>query len=297
VRYRISHLTTYNYSQPVALLPHIVRLRPRASGDQALEFFQLQVEPTPLGMTQLLDAEGNSVLRLWWGDQPTTTLQLQSDFQVITYCTNPFHYLLEPWAARLPIDYPSSLLGHLQPYLAGHSVMGIAVDPIAVQLGQELAQAVDHNPVMFLSELTQRIYRHCQTTVRDQGLPLPPSVTWNQQLGSCRDLAVLFMAACRSVGLACRFVSGYQEGDPDSTDGANYTERHLHAWVEVYLPGGGWRGYDPTQGLAVSDRHIPLVASAWSEQAAPVTGFRGGGARSVIKYLITLQTLTEPGLI
>jgi transglutaminase-like putative cysteine protease len=291
VRYRISHQTTYTYSHAVALLPHLVRLRPRASGDQAVEFFQLQVEPTPVGITQLLDTEGNAILRLWWDDEPTPHLQLQTDFQVVTYCTNPFHYLLEPWATRLPLDYPVSVLSQLQSYLGGHNLMGVTLDPVAVQLGQELAQAVEHNPVMFLSELNQRIHRHCQTIVRETGLPLPPSVTWNQQTGSCRDLAVLFMTACRAVGLACRFISGYQEGDPNTLD------RQLHAWVEVYLPGAGWRGYDPTQGLAVSDRHIPLVASAWPEQAAPVSGFRGGGARSVIKYQITLQTLTEPGLV
>jgi transglutaminase-like putative cysteine protease len=291
VRYRISHLTTYTYSQAVTLAPHIIRLRPRASGDQAVEFFQLQVDPLPLGMTQILDAEGNAILRLWWEEQPTSHLQLQSDFQVVTYRTNPFNYLLEPWATRLPLDYPASLLSYLQPYLTGHSIAGMPPDPLATQLGQELAHTVEHNPVMFLSELNQRIYRQCQAVVRETGLPLPPHLTWTQQSGSCRDLAALFMAVCRSVGLACRFVSGYQEGDIDTLD------RHLHAWVEVYLPGAGWCGYDPTQGLAVSDRHIPLVASAWPEQAAPVSGFRGGGARSVIQYQITLQTLTEQGLV
>jgi transglutaminase-like putative cysteine protease len=96
---------------------------------------------------------------------------------------------------------------------------------------------------------------------------------------------VLFVEACRAIGLAARFVSGYQEGDTDSTD------RHLHAWAEVYVPGGGWRGYDPTQGLAVADRHITLVASPLSRYAAPISGSfqQSNGAQSTMTYKLTIQ--------
>jgi transglutaminase-like putative cysteine protease len=87
-----------------------------------------------------------------------------------------------------------------------------------------------------------------------------------QKSGSCRDFAVLFMAACQAVGLAARFVSGYQEGDEAQE------ARELHAWPEVYIPGGGWRGFDPTHGLAVCDRHVPLAAAAHPANAAPVSG-------------------------
>ena len=92
------------------------------------------------------------------------------------------------------------------------------------------------------------------------------------------------MEACRAIGLAARFVSGYQEGDLDSSD------RHLHAWAEVYLPGAGWRGYDPTQGRVVADRHIALVASALSRYAAPLSGaFQPGGVQSSMTYELTIQ--------
>ncbi|MFM7576061.1 MAG: transglutaminase-like domain-containing protein, partial [Microcystaceae cyanobacterium] len=91
-------------------------------------------------------------------------------------------------------------------------------------------------------------------------------ITWRNKRGSCRDLTILFMEVCRTMGLAARFVSGYQEGDQATEDW------ELHAWAEVYLPGGGWRGYDPTHGLAVSDRHIALVASPNPQDCAPVTG-------------------------
>jgi len=94
------------------------------------------------------------------------------------------------------------------------------------------------------------------------------------------------MAVCRSVGLAARFVSGYQEGDPDME------ERHLHAWPEVYVPGGGWRGYDPTHGLNVADRHIALAASHWAKGTLPVKGnFRKTGAAARMSYHISLATI------
>ena len=95
------------------------------------------------------------------------------------------------------------------------------------------------------------------------------------------------MEVCRTVGLAARFVSGYQEGDPDSSD------RDLHAWVEIYLPGAGWRGYDPTLGLAVSDRHITVAASAIPQYAAPIQGTFAPfnpGDRSSPAPKVTLQT-------
>jgi transglutaminase-like putative cysteine protease len=92
-------------------------------------------------------------------------------------------------------------------------------------------------------------------------------------MGSCRDFTVLFMEACRAVGLAARFVSGYEEGD------STVLERDLHAWAEVYIPGGGWRGFDPTHGLAVADRHVALVASAFPQFTAPVTGSTQEGGR------------------
>jgi transglutaminase-like putative cysteine protease len=109
-------------------------------------------------------------------------------------------------------------------------------------------------------------------------------VTWQQKEGTCRDFAILFMEVCRLIGIAVRFVSGYQQGDSNSSD------RHLHAWVEVYLPGAGWRGYDPTHGLAVADGHVALAASSLPRYAAPISGvFRPGSAQSTIEYSLQIQ--------
>lgn len=288
MRYQISHTTTYTYSQPVILYNHVIRLRPRSDSCQTLEMFSLAIAPTPLQTSQIVDLDGNSITKVWFNQQDVTdTLTVKVISQVATHRTNPFDYLLEPWVMKLPIDYPTSLSAQLQPYLAepGNG----AIDPVAVQLAQEIWHQVDGNPGYFLSELNQQIYDNCKYLIRDTGEPLPPGITWSKRMGSCRDFTVLFMAVCRAMGLAARFVSGYQEGDLDSND------RHLHAWAEVYLPGAGWRGFDPTHGLAVSDRHIALVATPFPRYAAPIAGSfsQTSHAQSTMTYQLLIQGLSS----
>lgn len=286
MRYQIAHTTTYHYSQSVPLAPHIVRLRPRCDGCQALSMFSLSVTPKPLQTSPVVDLDGNTVIKLWFDQQqPTNQLQVQVLSQVETYRDNPFDYLLEPWATHLPIDYPTSLRLQLQPYLEGRSLAGI--DPTALQLAQEIHHATAGDPTHFLTTLNQRIYESCRYEIRETGEPLAPGVTWKEKSGSCRDYTVLFIEVCRAIGLAARFVSGYQEGDLSNP------ERHLHAWAEVYLPGAGWRGYDPTHGLAVSDRHIALVASAIPSYAAPISGsINWTGVQSQMTYHLSIQALS-----
>lgn len=280
MQYQISHITFYEYSQPVDLEPHLIRLRPRSCTFQSLRSFQLEVTPTPTGISNITDLAGNDIIKIWFSEQ-VEKLTVQVVSHVETHCTNPFEYLLEPWALELPItDYPAPTFAHLQPYLQ------LIIDPVAMELAQDVWYRVGGQTVLFLSELNQQIYQTCGYTIRETGSPLPPRLTWKQQLGSCRDVAVLFMDACRAMGLAARFVSGYQEADPEQP------EQHLHAWVEVYLPGAGWRGYDPTQGLVVSDRHIALVSSAIPVHAAPVSGrFRGMGVESKISYQLGIDKI------
>ena len=287
--YQISHTTTYKYGQPVTLQPHMVRLRPRSNGWQTLKLFSLQVTPMPSSRSQIVDLDGNALIKVWFPPEKTDSLHVQAQSQIETHESNPFNYLMEPWAARLPIDYPASLLLQLQPYLTGQNVLyGTSVDPIALQLAQDINHAVSGDTINFLGTLNQRIYETCRYLVRETGAPLSPGITWSEKQGSCRDLTVLFIEVCRAIGLAARFVSGYQEGDPDQND------RHLHAWAEVYLPGAGWRGYDSTHGLAVSDRHIALVASAVPNYAAPISGSfsQGGNIQSTIHYHIQIQGLS-----
>ena len=271
MRYRIQHSTHYTYAQPVHLRHHVLRLRPRSDSAQQLHQFRLAISPAPERQAQVIELEGHDTVGLWFSPEPTTNLTIKTTAEVETYRQNPFDYLAEPWAINLPVDYPSSIAALLHPYL--DAPLYSAASPDVVDLAQEVAHQVDGNVGFFLTTLTQRIYETCQYTVRPTGHPLPPGITWAKKVGSCRDFTVLFMEACRAVGLAARFVSGYEEGD------STVLERDLHAWAEVYVPGGGWRGFDPTHGLAVADRHIALVASAFPALASPISGSTQEGGR------------------
>ena len=235
---------------------------PRSDRAQQLQSFTLSVLPIPQGTSNFVDLDGNNLTKIWF-NTPTQQLNIQTISKVETSCTNPFNYLLEPWALTIPFDYPGSLKQQLEPYLYPY---GFIADGGLLKLAQEIAIATGCNTLDFLFTLNQRIYQECSYGTRDVGEPFPAGVTWRNKQGSCRDYAVLFMEVCRAMGIAARFVSGYQEGDEQQHS------RDLHAWVEVYLPGAGWRGYDPTLGLVVSDRHIPLAASAIPKYAATVEG-------------------------
>lgn len=290
MHYHIDHTTLYTYDCPVVLAPHVLRLRPRCDVAQRLHSFDLQVDPKPVQMIQNIDLDGNPILKLWFAEEAIAHLKLRTVSDVETYRTNPFDFLLEPWAIRLPVDYPASLLTQLQPYLDGQFLnTPSALDPAAVHLAQTIWQEAEGNTIAFLTYLNQHIYSTCHYGLREAGEALPPGLTWEQKSGSCRDFAVLFIETCRAMGLAARFVSGYHEGDP------KIPESELHAWAEVYLPGAGWRGYDPTYGLAVGDRHIAVVASSAFRQTTPVSGSlkHGTTAKSTMSYDISVQPVDE----
>ena len=282
MRYSIIHTTTYHYDRPVQLQPHMLRLRPRSDGWHQLESFDVQVSPLPIGRSELTDFDGNAGLKVWFADVETDRLEIVTTSVVTTTQTNPFGYLLDAYALQLPIDYPSSVKAQLQSYLRSTEM----IDPVAVELAQDLWVQTDGDTSIFLSVLNQLINTNCGYGMRETGRPLPPGVTWRDRQGSCRDFSVLFMEVCRAAGLAARFVSGYQEGDLKKAD------HYLHAWVEVYLPGAGWRGYDPTLGLLVSDRHIAICSSVDPSYTVPVVGeYRPGLVRSRMEYGLKIVAL------
>jgi transglutaminase-like putative cysteine protease len=226
--FQISHSIIYQYPQPVTLLPHKLRLRPQYSGQQSVTQFALQITPTPLKIVDVRDLDGNDILQVWFEPQPVTKLQIQSQVQAIAHLHDPFDYLLESWAVKLPINYPHAVWQRLQPYLQGY--LGGAIDPVAAQLATEIW--AEHQGIGdFLNALNQKIYKSCGYLLRIDGAPWPPGVTWSKKSGSCRDLAVLFMEVCRSIGLAARFVSGYEAG-------VESPERYLHG--EAMTPPMVW---------------------------------------------------------
>jgi transglutaminase-like putative cysteine protease len=150
----------------------------------------------------------------------------------------------------------------------------------------QLARRTGRNTLAFLDGLNDMLHRDFEREIRQTGLPQPPEVTLERGRGACRDLAVLFITLCRLEGIAARFVSGYQ-----ARAETGYPRRYLHAWPEVYLPGGGWRGYDPSHGSAVANTHVAVAAACNAADAAPIEGsFYGAGARSSLEYELDIKT-------
>jgi hypothetical protein len=156
-----------------------------------------------------------------------------------------------------------------------------------------LSTAGDTGPqaMPFLAELNWRISQSLRVIHREHGPPLAPAETLRLGEGSCRDLAVLFCEACRSMGLAARFVSGYDRA------AAGEDPAYMHAWSEVYVPGGGWRGYDPSRGVAVTDSHLAVAAAFDAELAAPITGSYRGAARASMDVAIHMQIEGQPAAV
>jgi len=281
MRFDILHSIEYSYSRPVFLEPHDVRMRPRSCGYQTPEAFELQVTPTPAGKTNGVDADGNHLTRLWFtGEHQRLTISARST--TFTNRENPFDYLLRPEGHFLPLEYDEAESQLLAPARQRADYVSKS-DPVADFAGR-LRQAAGGELLSFLADLNQSLYAGFEVVRRDEGLPWAPEETLRLRHGACRDLAELFIDACRSVGVAARFVSGYQEGDTEQE------KRDLHAWAEVYVPGGGWRGYDPTHGLAVANRHVAAAASVRAECAAAVIGtFRGTGATSTMQPMVQIQ--------
>lgn len=272
----VHHVTSYVYEAAVFLEPHVVRLRPRDDAAQRLTGFEMQVDPAPAGRSEGTDAWGNTVTWLWF-DRTTPSLRIETRTRAELLRADPFDYILPAVeSGRLPLVYADEDRAALAPFLGRP---GRTVSRLAGELAAEHASLVP-----FLSALTGRIYERCETIVRPEGEAWPADRTLEAGRGSCRDLAVVFTEACRAQGIAARFVSGYQEGDPGQT------ERDLHAWAEAYVPGGGWRGYDPTHGLAVTTGHLAVAAAATPAGAAPVTGsFRGAAGRPLPDAEILLE--------
>jgi transglutaminase-like putative cysteine protease len=272
-----THSTVYRYDLPVHLEPHIFRLRPRMNSSQRLLAFDLQIAPTPAGTTECLDQDGNLALNAWF-NAPTQELSVMTRFTVELLRENPFDYLLIGESLNLPLWYREPLCAALAPYRQDAHV----ADSVK-QYAKSVAANAQWNALWFLTILSKQIYQTFQQMVRPEGLPWPSDQTLARMEGSCRDLAVLFCDVCRVMGIAARFVSGYECAS------AGRQDSYMHAWAEVYLPVIGWRGYDPARGLAVSNTHIAVAAGFDPDLASPVAGWYSGGSQSRMETSLRLQ--------
>ena len=284
MRARVQHTLTYRYSAPVLLGPHRFCLKPRGHGFQRLLDFQLTISPKPSWLYPLVAASGDEILRARFLGS-SDHFQVRAISEVETQWPPDLLQCLEDREPALP--YP---VGQLNGDLAG-SLQGWLPngqhDPAAVDLAQEALMGSDQRALMFLQQLVEIIQDRVKYTQRHVGPAWPAGRTLKERVGSCRDLAMLMIEACRCVGLPARFVSGYHLVEPKP-------ERYdLHAWAEVYLQGAGWRGFDPSGRGAIDDRYITLATSSKPLLTAAVNGSFSGSERveSELEWSIEAEVL------
>ena len=280
MQFNIRHITTYHYDRPVHLGPHIVRLKPRDDGRQRLLDYQCAVTPEPVLQSDVLDAAGNQVTRLWFSGT-TTELNITTTTRIDTLNKSAYDYIVDTPATGIPIAYCESE----RPYLAVYAERDNP-PPRITELAASLARQTKYNTLVFLNSLNSYLHTEFEREIRERGPPQSPGLTLARRRGACRDLTMLFITLCRNQGIAARFVSGYQAHAETLRD-----RRHLHAWPEVYIPGGGWRGYDPSHGTVVVDAHVSLAAARTAAAAMPVDGsFYGDGAQSGMDFEVSIHT-------
>ena len=280
----LSHRTRYEFSRPVFLEPHLLRLLPRPDACQRVRALEVEVSPEPAGRSLCTDLSGNAVLSVWFSGM-TDHLDVHVTASVETLRVNPFDYLLEARQSVLPVPFAPGEALVAAPCLAHTGLSDGAAAALAARLIRDGADT----PQAFTLALLGWMAENLVSTAREEPGLMSPDAVLAAGEGACRDLALCYIAACRHAGIPARFVSGYHEGDPERE------ERDLHAWAEAWLPGGGWRGFDPSLGLAVADRHVAVAAAADPADAAPVVGtFRGDPPTARLSHAVRFS-LVEAG--
>ena len=261
------HNLEYSYEESVQLGEHRLCIKPRSHGFQRLINFELNISPNPKILYPLLAASGEEINRITF-EGHTNNLSIKSISEVETLKHPDIFDGIKDRDLTLP--FCRSIINRdLQGALEGWMPNG-QHDPSAVELAQEALAGSSNNALSFTFQLIEIIQDRVKYTKRHTGPAWPASRTLRERVGSCRDLAMLMVESCRSVGIPSRFVSGYHFEDPLPS------EFDLHAWAELYIPGAGWRGFDPSGKGLIDERYLTLVSSSKSNLTAVITGkFRG----------------------
>jgi len=271
IRVAINHKTEYRYDRPVHLSPHIIRLRPAAHSRTPVLAYSLKISPQQHFINWQQDPFGNYLARLVFPAK-TDRLGIEVDLIAEMVVINPFDFFLDKDCEHYPFGYSAQLARELAPY---REIIesGPRLKAWVATVDRSRQQTND-----FLVALNQKLHRDIGYNIRMEPGVQSCEETLEKGIGSCRDTGWLLVQILRHLGLAARFVSGYLiqlTADVKSLDGPSGPEHDftdLHAWAEVYVPGAGWLGLDPTSGLFAGEGHIPLACTPDPVSAAPVTG-------------------------
>jgi uncharacterized protein (DUF2126 family)/transglutaminase-like putative cysteine protease len=293
LRILIQHRSHYRYTAPAALGPHLIRLRPASHARARVEHYALRV-PEEAAVRWQQDPFGNHVALLSFRKGARLpALEVLVELAVDVRPVNPFDFFLDDRCERVPFAYPAELRPDLAPFLD-------LTDP-AFAIGPRFEALLATLPaggptVDFVVGVNERVNQALRYVIREEAGLWTPEETLTQGRGSCRDQAVLLIALLRARGLAARFASGYliqltDEGMlPDAPRGVAHDVADLHAWCEVFLPGGGWIGLDPTSGLLTGEGHLPLASVASPALGAPLEGTSDQPAAE-ISFALTVRRL------
>lgn len=283
MRIQVSHLSQYNYSAEVQLGIHHFFLLPQYRPYFSLEQEKIRISPTPDGQNYRQDLFGNWFKQAWFSIS-TRSLAIQTDGVFKLHDFNPFAFIVEPNFEKSGWESPDFYFKYqekssfLSPFLL--SQKNETFTDFLFDLKAKSTGLID-----FLVNLTQEIYHNWTHEIRHEQNVWEGEFTFSKKSGSCRDLSLMQMDLLNSIGLATRFISGYAF-NPDLDEG-----HELHAWLEVFLPGAGWVGLDPSLGLLTDHRYIPLACHPDPASTLPVQGTFGGKAESELKTFVDLKLL------
>lgn len=280
MKFKINHQTDYIFDSEVFLEPHFLRFRPRPTPCIDVVDFSMSISPEPAGHKLIRDEEYNGVDFAWF-EGMTEKLSITTNSIIETSPFNPFDFILYPHHFnKLPFMY-----NELQAKLLFSALKVQPVSNSIIDYGAEVLKNSNFNTIQYLTQLTNKLHDDFIVEYREDGSPLLPDETFEFKKGSCRDLSWLQIHLLRQQGIAARFVSGYYYFDMD------VPEFELHAWVQVYLPGTGWLGLDPSHGLLTGNTHFPIASSSHYENTMPVSGVIRGSATSQLITQLSIEKI------
>jgi len=278
VNFKITHETKYSFSDEVFLEPHYLRFRPKQTAFIDVTGFSISLKSEPEGHRVIEDEEHN-VIDFCWFEKLTDSFIIRVESSLQTQEYNPFNFIIHPDSFNtMPFSYSEH-----QSQILYASLQKSLLPQELTDYANAILEKSQFNTVSFITNLTIQIHNDFSVEYREDGPPLSPADTFGIKKGSCRDLSWMQINMLRNLGVAARFVSGYFYFDMEEPS------YELHAWIEVFIPGTGWLGFDPSHGILTGNTHFPVASSAISENTMPVSGGIRGSATSKLSTVLTID--------